>query len=104
MTNEENKPVNPLAFTERFIQEHPYIKEISPATVEWYRYTFKAFAPVLDRPYQYTTDLKPAIIEHIGQHQTAGRSNKAASINNHVRCLRALLRWAQEENIIVKPT
>jgi integrase/recombinase XerD len=103
MTYEENKPISLLAFTERFIKERQYMKGVSPATVEWYRQSFKAFAPVLERPYQCTTDLKAAIIEHIGQVQTAGRGNKAVSINTYLRCLRAFLRWAHEEKIVKEP-
>jgi site-specific recombinase XerD len=103
MTYEESKPISLLAVTERFIKERQYMKGVSPATVAWYRYSFKAFSPVLERPYQCTTDLRAAIIEQIGRLQTTGRGNRAVSINTYLRCLRAFLRWAHEEQIIKEP-
>jgi site-specific recombinase XerD len=65
-----------------------------------YRNSFKAFAPVLQRPHQSTPDLKAAVIERIAQPQTTGRGNKAVSINSYLRCLKTFLRWYHEEQIL----
>lgn len=101
MTYENSNAICTLACeVERFIKERQYLKGVSPATVEWYRYSFKAFLPVLSVPYQSTTQLKTAIIERIGQLQTEGRGNKNVSINTYLRCLKTFLNWAHEEQIL----
>jgi hypothetical protein len=51
--------------TEQFIQERRFLKGVSPATEEWYKYSFKAFAPVLSEPHQSTTALKGAGVARI---------------------------------------
>ncbi len=45
--------------TEDFIKERMYLKGVSPATLAWYRDSFKAFHDA--------TDSKPAIVQRIGE-------------------------------------
>jgi site-specific recombinase XerD len=100
MTYENNQAICILAsHTERFIQERRFLKGVSPATEQWYRYSFKAFAPVLSEPHQSTMAFKNAVVSRIRDLMAERRGNKAVSINTYLRCLKAFLRWAQEEGI-----
>jgi integrase/recombinase XerD len=104
VTYETNHPICILAeHTERFIQERRFLKGVSPATEAWYKYSLKAFAPVLSEPYQSTTALKAAVTVRIQRLITENRGNKAVSINTYLRCLKAFLRWAHEEGILREP-
>ncbi len=100
MTYENNHAICILAsHTERFVQERRYLKGVSPATEQWYKYSLKAFAPVLSEPYQSTTAFKTAVANRIRDLMAERRGNKAVSINTYLRCLKAFLRWAHEEGL-----
>jgi len=104
MTYEHNEQFTTLAcHVERFTKERQFLKGVSPATLGWYESSFKAFAPVLERPLKSTAQIKAAVIERIVCLQTEGRGNKAVSINTYLRCLKAFLRWCHEEQIIKEP-
>jgi len=75
------------------------LKGVSPKTLEWYKYAFKAFAPVLAVPHQSSTAFRGAVIRHIEALQTAVRGNKPVSINTYLRCLKTFLLWAHTEEI-----
>jgi hypothetical protein len=79
MTYDENQQISLLAVTERFIEERLW-------------HSFKAFSPVLERPYQSTTELKAAVIEEIVNLKTPGRGTTPPSIKAYLRCLKAFLR------------
>jgi hypothetical protein len=71
MTYEHDKQLTSLAsHVERFTKERPFLKGVSPATLEWYESSFKAFAPVLERPYQSSAETKIAVVERIMRLQT----------------------------------
>ena len=89
--------------TERFIQERRFLKGVSPATEQWYKYSLKAFAPVLSEPHQSITALKGAVMARIQCLLSENRGNKAVSINTYLRCLKAFFRWANEEGILREP-
>ena len=74
-------------FTDAFIQERKYLKGVSPATLDWYKYSFKAFEPVLDAELE-TSTIKQAVIAHIDALQRHGRGNKNVSINTYLRCFK----------------
>ena len=40
--------MNLWSFTDRFVQEQKILFNVSPATLAWYRYSPKAFKPVLE--------------------------------------------------------
>lgn len=101
MTYEQSGEICSLAsFTDQFIRERRILKGVSPATEQWYKYSFKAFAPVLSEPYQSTTAFKAAVIARIEALTAERRGNKAVSINTYLRCLKAFLKWCHEEKII----
>jgi site-specific recombinase XerD len=74
-------------YTEQFITERSYLKGVSPATMQWYRSSFKAFKDALDS--------KQAIIEQIG---VLRKTNSAISVNTYLRCVNAYFRWRHEEH------
>jgi site-specific recombinase XerD len=86
--------------TERFIQERTILNNVSTATISWYRYSLKAFQPVLEAEFEFMPALKAAVIQRIGELQKLGRGNKAVSVNTYLRCLKAFMKWAKEEQIV----
>ena len=88
------------SITERFIQERTILNNVSPATISWYRYSLKAFQPVLEAEFESMPALKAAVIQRIGELQKLGRGNKAVSVNTYLRCLKAFMKWAKEEQIV----
>jgi len=92
--------MNLWSFTERFIQERKILNNVSPATLAWYRYSLKAFQPVLDAEFEAMTPFKAAVIARIGELQAEGRGNKAVSINTYLRCLKAFMNWCYSEEIV----
>jgi hypothetical protein len=65
---------------ERFIRERVYFKNVSPATVVWYRQSFRAFDGALES--------RAAIGNRIAKLRTAGLS--AISVNTYLRTINAL--------------
>ncbi len=95
--------MNLWSVTDRFIQERKILNNVSPATVKWYEYSLKAFQPVLEAEFEATALLKAAVIRRIGEIQEQGRGNKAVSVNTYLRCLKAFMNWAHEEQIVKEP-
>ena len=77
---------------EQFIRERMYFKNVSPATVVWYRQSFRAFAGAMDT--------KAAVGDRIAKLRQAGVS--ATSVNTYLRAVNALLRWAHTEGHLVE--
>jgi len=74
MTYEHGEQFTTLAcHVERFTKECQFLKGVSPATLGWCESSFKAFAPVLQRPLKSTAEIKAAVIERIMRPQTQGR-------------------------------
>jgi hypothetical protein len=72
-------------------------------TVEWYRYSLKAFQPVLEAEFDAMVPFRASVIRRIGERQQQGRGNKAVSVNTYLRCLKAFMNWAQDEQIVKEP-
>jgi integrase/recombinase XerD len=90
-------------FIERFTKERQYLKGVTPPTLAWYKYSLHAFGPVLQREYDTVQDLKAAVVQRIQELRGQGRGNKAVSINTYLRCFKAFLKWAYEENLLTEP-
>ncbi len=80
---------------QRFVDERRYLKNVSPKTVEWYTYSFRAFAPALD-------GVEPDAVRPAGKRAIAemARRMAPASVNDYIRALNAFLRWAHEEQLV----
>lgn len=76
-----------MQLTELFIRERRYFKNVSPATVEWYEQSFRAFSGAWET--------KQALGQRIADLLTAGI--QPVSVNTYLRCIRAFLRWAYAE-------
>jgi integrase/recombinase XerC len=88
---------------ERCIQERQILNNVSPATIQWYRYSLKAFQPVLEAEFESTKAFKAAVIQRIGELQSEGRGNKAVSVNTYLRCLKAFMAWCYQEQVVTEP-
>lgn len=73
--------------TNDFIQERLYLKGVSPRTVDWYRFSFKAFAGALDS--------RQAIIKRIAELKERGASH--ITINSYLRAVNAYFMWLHKE-------
>ena len=83
-----------MDLVEQFIQERQYLKNVSPATVVWYRNAFSTFAQCgLAEPQD---GLLNAIKSRVIELQSPG-DLKAISINSRLRVVNAYLRWLQGE-------
>ncbi len=83
-----------------FIEEKKFLKNVSPTTLNWYKYSLQAFEPVLKLDLATTHDIKAAVIKRIAELQTEGRGNTATSVNTYLRCLKAFLNWCHTEGIL----
>jgi hypothetical protein len=68
--------------TDEFIRERRYLKGVSQKTLDWYKWSFKAFEGALDS--------KASIIERIAK---LSETNSNISINTYLRCVNAFLHW-----------
>ena len=66
-------------FGERFIEERRILNNISPATIQWYRYGLRAVQPALEVEFESIRLFRAAVISRIGELQTQGRGNKDVS-------------------------
>jgi hypothetical protein len=78
---------------ELFVKERRYLNNVSPKTLEWYKYSFRAFAPQLKDcpPQELRAALKNAVMA------LSARKLQASSINDYIRALNAFLQWAKAE-------
>ena len=74
--------------TKDFIQERVYLKGVSLRTVDWYRFSFRAFDGAMDS--------KQAIIRRIAEIKERGASH--ITINSYLRCINAYFMWLHEEH------
>ena len=79
---------------ELFVRERQYLKNVSPNTLEWYKYSFRAFQRNLTA-IPDGKDLKPAPRAAIVA--LAGAGLQPSSINDYIRAMNAFLRWALDE-------
>src|SRR5580704_2268939 len=76
------------------VKERRYLKNVSPHTLDWYKYSFKAFAPhvaVVAQPHSLRSALKGAVMALVES------KRQASTINDYIRALNAFLRWASDE-------
>ena len=73
--------------TKDFIQERLYLKGVSLRTVDWYRFSFKAFNGALES--------KQTIIKRISELKEGGASN--ITINSYLRAVNAYFMWLHKE-------
>jgi integrase/recombinase XerD len=73
---------------EDFIRDRQYLKGVSPATVLWYRDSFRAFQGALDS--------KTSIVQRI--EELMRRGVKPVSINTYLRAVNAYFRWRHIEH------
>jgi hypothetical protein len=82
MTYEQNKQLTTLAcHVQRFTKERQFLKGVSPATLEWYESSFKALAPVLERRYQSTAQIKQTVLSNgLCAYKQKAEATKAVSL------------------------
>ncbi len=90
-----------LIHTEAFIRERRILHNVSPATIEWYKSSLKAFEPVLQADLE-PVQLKQAITARIEELRTE-RHNSAVTVNTYLRCLKAFFNWCHGEQILKAP-
>lgn len=64
-------------FVERFTKERQYLKGVTPSTLAWYRHSFQAFRPTLEREYGSASEFKAGVIQRIEELRAIGRGNSA---------------------------
>ncbi|MEN6535761.1 MAG: tyrosine-type recombinase/integrase [Bryobacteraceae bacterium] len=78
-----------------FVQERKYLKNVSPKTLDWYRYSFRPFGLHLQgvpcQPQAMRQALKTAVMA------LAASELQACSINDYLRAINAFLRWCKDE-------
>jgi len=80
---------------EQFVKERTYLKNVSPATIQWYWSSWRPFSPFLSECPSVTSAIKAGVLEGIAHLKEAGV--KAVSINTYVCSLNAFLSWAHAE-------
>lgn len=75
---------------EQFVRERMYCKNVSAATVVWYRQSFRAF--------EGATQDKIAMRDRIARLREAGVS--AISVNTYLRAINAFFRWRHSEGYV----
>ena len=80
---------------DQFVQERTYLHNVSPKTIEWYRYSFKAFSPHLGQGFACDADLKEATKAAVMS--LAASKLQPSSVNDYLRAIRAFLTWLHTE-------
>lgn len=70
---------------EQFIREHQYLSNVSPATLEWHRHSFKWLGS--ESPTEH--ELKDAVV------RMREKGLKATGCNSAIRAINAYLHWRQ---------
>ena len=73
---------------EQFTLERKYLKNVTPRTLAWYAYSFKAFEGAIGS--------KAEIVTRISE--LRNRGVKPISINCYLRCINAYFRWLHQEH------
>lgn len=84
---------------DQFVQERKYLHNVSPKTVEWYHYSFKAFTPRIAANFEDVADLKEAVKSAV-MDLAASRRLQPSSVNDYLRAIRAFLTWLHAEGHI----
>ncbi len=84
---------------EQFVKERRYLKNVSPSTEQWYKYSWKALGPYLEPCFSAeangatATAIREALLRGI---EALHSSNSPISINTYLRCIQAFLNWCHE--------
>jgi len=86
---------------EQFATERRYLQNVRPKTLEWYKFSYRAFAPhVADLPCvvsEMRDGLKRAVMT------LASSKLQPTSLNDYIRAWNAFLRWAHAEGHLTDP-
>src|SRR5580700_7552906 len=80
-----------------FVKERRYLKNVSPHTLDWYKYSFKAFAPHVTAITEFHS-LRPALKTAVMVLVESKR--QPSTINDYIRALNAFLHWASAEGYL----
>jgi integrase/recombinase XerD len=78
-----------------FVSERRYLQNVSPKTLEWYKCSFKAFAPYITTA-SNQNELRVAVKKAVMEMCEAGKLSPT-SINDYSRCINAFLKWLASE-------
>ena len=82
-----------------FIQERRYIKGVTPATLDWYKFSFRPVAAQLAHC-KTEQDLKAALKATVTEMMAAGKN--PISVNDRIRCWNAWLNWLHQEGFVTQ--
>ena len=85
---------HPLAaLTDRFLKERTYLKNVTPATLLWYRIAFKNYAASFtgDAPLPSKTALQDFVVAQ------RDRGIRAVTVNTYIGAMNAFCVWLHEE-------
>jgi site-specific recombinase XerD len=74
---------------ERFLQEKTYLKGVSQNTIEWYKFSFKAYKRVLEEADELPT--KHALTDFVMNLRKSGISPSACNV--YIRGMNSFLTW-----------
>ena len=80
---------------EEFKTERRYLQNVSPKTLEWYTYSFRAFRADFEGVAIATQCIKQALKRGVAN--LASSALQPSSINDYVRAMNAFLRWCHTE-------
>lgn len=89
----------PARFTQ-FTEERKLLKNVTPKTLIWYKYSWRAFEPFIadcTDEKQLRTRMKDAVMSMMKQRKLVPQS-----INNYIRCMNAFMKWMHEEDGIAR--
>jgi len=84
-----------LELFDQFKTERRYLQNVSPKTLEWYTYSFRAFRADFEGVAIATQSVKEAVKR--GVVNLASSTLQPSSINDYVRAMNAFLRWCHAE-------
>lgn len=96
----DQQAISMIALFETFTRERRYLHNVSPKTLDWYKYSLKAFEPYLASvrsEADVAVEVRKAVME-----LTAAGKLKTTSINDYARCMNAFLKWLHTEQHITK--
>ena len=79
-----------------FLQERQFLSNVSPATLDWHKYSFLAFTPAVGTLDSTASGLRDGLRSRVMALVGAGRL-KPASVNDYIRAMNAFLRWGHTE-------
>jgi integrase/recombinase XerD len=80
---------------DQFVQERQYLHNVRPKTIEWYRFSFKAFSPRLAQSFTDCASLREALKGALMD--LAASKLQPSSVNDYLRAIRAFLAWLHSE-------